>query len=172
MEFYEFHTLRFYLYAVILLVLYVECQIGYNQVMTLLQTELVKALESMGDRNRFTDAQLAKKLREIGKVDGKNKAIIALTDLMAVVDAVADFGKKYSITITSANDIVIERTESVKEISLENRQRRQRHEKSCMIFTNSDFTKNSSKDTERKHKKAGISRRICRESLDVNGEWE
>ena len=32
-------------------------------IMTPIQTELMKALEAMGDRNRFTDAQLAKKLR-------------------------------------------------------------------------------------------------------------
>ncbi len=140
--------------------------------MTLLQTELVKALDAMGDRNRFTDAQLAKKLREIAKIDGKNKAVIALADLAVAVEILAESGKFYSITVTSANDLVIERAESVKEIALENRQRRQRHEKSCIIFTNSDLNTNPSKNPDRKHKKAGISRRVCRESLVVNGRWE
>ena len=141
-------------------------------IMTLIQTELKNALDAMGERNRFTDAQLAKKLREVAKIEGKNKAIIALADLTAAVESLAEEGKIFSVTVTSSNDLVIERTESLKEIALENKQRRQRHEKSCTIFTNSDLNKAGGKKGDGKHRKKASTKRTERESLDVNGEWE
>ena len=144
----------------------------YNCEMTLIQNELIKALEAMGERNRFTDAQLAKKLREVAKIDGKNKAVIALADLTAAIESIAESGKIFSITVTSANDLVIERTETFKEITLENKQRRQRHEKSCSIFTSSDLNQSSDKSRNINLKKKKSTKRTVRESLDVNSEWE
>ena len=144
----------------------------YNCEMTLIQNELIKALEAMGERNRFTDAQLAKKLREIANIVGKNKAVIALADLTAAIKSIAESGKIFSITVTSANDLVIERTETFKEIALENKQRRQRHEKSCSIFTSSDLNQSSDKNRNINLKKKKSTKRTVRESLDVNSEWE
>lgn len=140
--------------------------------MTLIQNELIKALEAMGERNRFTDAQLAKKLREIANIEGRNKAIIVLADLTAARDFLCESGKVFSVTITAANDLIIERTESVKELTLENRQRRQRHEKSCTIFTSSDLNQSSDKNRNINYKKKKSTKRTVRESLDVNSEWE
>lgn len=140
--------------------------------MTLIQNELIKALEAMGERNRFTDAQLAKKLREIANIEGRNKAIIALADLTAARDFLCESGKVFSVTITAANDLIIERTESVKELTLENRQRRQRHEKSCTIFTSSDLNQSSDKNRNINYKKKKSTKRTVRESLDVNSEWD
>ena len=140
--------------------------------MTLIQNELIKALEAMGERNRFTDAQLAKKLREIANIGGKNKAVIALADLTAAIKSIAESGKIFSITVTSANDLVIERTETFKEIALENKQRRQRHEKSCTIFTSSDLNQSSDKSRNINLKKKKSTKRTVRENLDVNSEWE
>ena len=144
----------------------------YNCEMTLIQNELIKALDAMGERNRFTDAQLAKKLREVAKIDGKNKAVIALADLTFAIESIAESGKIFSITVTSANDLVIERTKTFKEIALENKQRRQRHEKSCSIFTSSDLNQSSDKNRNINLKKKKSTKRAVRESLDVNGEWE
>lgn len=143
----------------------------YNCEMTLIQNELIKALEAMGERNRFTDAQLAKKLREVAKIDGKNKAVIALADLTAAIKSIAESGKIFSITVTSANDLVIERTKTFKEIALENKQRRQRHEKSCSIFTSSDLNQSSDKNRNINLKKKKSTKRTVRESLDANSEW-
>ena len=144
----------------------------YNCEMTLIQNELIKALDAMGERNRFTDAQLAKKLREIANICGKNKAVIALADLTAAIKSIAESGKIFSITVTSANDLVIERTETFKEITLENKQRRQRHEKSCSIFTSSDLNQSSDKCRNINLKKKKSTKRTVRESLDANFEWE
>lgn len=144
----------------------------YNCEMTLIQNELIKALEAMGERNRFTDAQLAKKLREIANIVGKNKAVIALADLTAAIKSIAESGKIFSITVTSANDLVIERTETFKEIALENKQRRQRHEKSCSIFTSSDLNDAGGNKRVGKNKKKTSPKRTVRENLDVNSQWE
>lgn len=139
--------------------------------MTLIQNELIKALDAMGERNRFTDAQLAKKLREIANIGGKNKAVIALADLTFAIESIAESGKIFSITVTSANDLVIERTETFKEIAVENKQRRQRHEKSCSIFTSSDLNQSSDKSRNINLKKKKSTKRTVRESLDANSEW-
>lgn len=143
----------------------------YNCKMTLIQNELIKALDAMGERNRFTDAQLAKKLREIANIGGKNKAVIALADLTFAIESIAESGKIFSITVTSANDLVIERTETFKEIAVENKQRRQRHEKSCSIFTSSDLNQSSDKSRNINLKKKKSTKRTVRESLDANSEW-
>ena len=143
----------------------------YNCKMTLIQNELIKALDAMGERNRFTDAQLAKKLREIANIGGKNKAVIALADLTFAIESIAESGKIFSITVTSANDLVIERTETFKGIALENKQRRQRHEKSCSIFTSSDLNQSSDKSRNINLKKKKSTKRTVRESLDANSEW-
>lgn len=112
----------------------------YSVKMTPIQNEILKALDSMGDRSKFTDTVLAKKLRENAKIDGKKKAIIALDDLMAALEESNAKGRIFSVTVTNANDLLIERTESPKEILLENKQRRHRHEKSQALFTNGDLS--------------------------------
>jgi len=113
--------------------------------MTPIQNEIYKALEAMGDKSKFTDAVLAKKLREIIKNENKKKAVIALADLMPALDACAENGKIFAVTVTSANDLLLERAESPKEIPLENKQRRQRHEKSQALFTNADVSSKGAK---------------------------
>lgn len=108
--------------------------------MTPIQSEILKALDAMGDRSKFTDTVLAKKLRETAKIDGKKKAVIALDDLVAALEESASKGRIFSVTVTNANDLLIERTEVPKEILLENKQRRHRHEKSQALFTNADLS--------------------------------
>ncbi len=137
-----------------------------EKTVTKIQTELVRALEAMGDRSRFTDGVLAKKLRETCRIEGRRKAVIALTDLLAALETLADQGRFYSVTVTNANDLLLERAESPKEILLEHRQRRQRHEKSCEIFTDSDMSV-SGKVSGSARKKM----RTERISLNVNKDW-
>ena len=49
--------------------------------LTLLQSQIQAALKSIGERTRFSEAILAKKIREQCKIEGKKKAGIALLDL-------------------------------------------------------------------------------------------
>lgn len=134
--------------------------------MTTIQTELVRALEAMGDRSRFTDAVLAKKLRETCRIEGRKKAVIALSDLLAALQVLEENGRFYSVTVTNANDLLLERAESAKEILLEHKQRRQRHEKSCDLFTNADVS-SVGKPSGSGRKKM----RTERVSLNVNRDW-
>jgi len=135
--------------------------------MTPIQTEILKALDDMGDKSKFTDTVLAKKLRENAKIDGKKKAVIALADIIPALEASAGKGRIFAVTVTNANDLLFERSENLKEIPLENKQRRQRHEKSQALFTNADL---SSKDTKSKGKGAKCTdkKRTERKSMDVN----
>lgn len=134
--------------------------------MTAIQTEILKALEAMGERSKFTDAVLAKKLREVSKIDGKKKAVIALADLMAALEELEGQGKIYSVTVTSANDLLIERSESAKEIPLENKQRRQRHEKSQSLFTNADLKAQKGGKSGKDEKKRTERRRLRENDSD------
>lgn len=117
----------------------------YTDVMTPIQTEIEKALTAMGEKSKFTDAILAKKLRETAGIEGKKKAVIALSDLVTVLESLEEEGRIYAVTITSSNDILIEKAEHAKEIPLEQKQRRQRHEKSQALFTNADLKSRPSK---------------------------
>lgn len=131
--------------------------------MTPIQNEIYKALEAMGDKSKFTDTVLAKKLRETAKIDGKKKAVIALADLTEALNQLASEGKIFALTITSANDILLERSETPKEIPLENKQRRQRHEKSQLLFTNADL-KSQKNDRPSKNKDK---KRTDRKTLNI-----
>ena len=139
--------------------------------MTPIQNEIFKALESMGDKSKFTDAVLAKKLRENAKIDGKKKAVIALADLMPALEASAENGRIFAVTVTNANDLLLERAESPKDIPLENKQRRQRHEKSQAIFTNADVTAKGGNDGKSGKgapgNKGNAKKRTERKSMDV-----
>lgn len=109
--------------------------------MTVLQTEILHALEALGERSRFTDAILAKKLRERCRIDGKKKSVLALTDILVAMESLAqsEHPRYYDITVTSANDLLMERCDEPRELPLDAKQRRQRHEKSQTIFTNADI---------------------------------
>lgn len=139
--------------------------------MTAIQTEIYKALKSMGDKSHFTDAVLAKKLRETAKIEGKKKAIIALADLCAAISELEDEDIYYAVTVTSANDLLIERASQPKEIALENKQRRQRHEKSQPLFTNADLS-TGGKSKNGSGGKPKHSKRTSRATININSDFE
>lgn len=138
--------------------------------MTPLQTEILHALEAMGERSRFTDAILAKKLRERCKIDGRKKSVLALADILAAMEVLAagENPRYYDITITNANDMLIERCDAPRELALEAKQRRQRHEKSQTLFTNADCVPQNGIG----RKKAGKPNRTQRTSINIYSNYE
>ena len=138
--------------------------------MTSLQTEILHALEAMGERSRFTDAILAKKLRERCKIDGRKKSVLALADILAAMEVLAagENPRYYDITITIANDMLIERCDAPRELALEAKQRRQRHEKSQSLFTNADCVPQNGAG----RKKAGKPNRTQRTSMNIYSNYE
>lgn len=108
--------------------------------LTAIQNEIQKALVKLGDRARFSEAILAKKIREECKIDGKKKAGLALTDLEKVAAFLEDsVGLHYSFMLNSANDLLIEKTEQPRLLEGDVRQRRLKSEKSMSLFTSSDL---------------------------------
>lgn len=134
--------------------------------MTPIQEALTQTLLSMGDRSRFTDTQLAKKLQEITKIQ-KKKAVIALDDLLAAQAQAALQGKIYSITVNNASDLIIDKTQTIKELPLEQKQRRHKHEKSQIIFTSGDL-----KNTGKNHKSTKTPSRTQRTKMDIYASYE
>ncbi len=141
--------------------------------MTPIQTEISNTLIALKDKSRFTDAVLAKKLRELAGIIGKNKATVALADLMAATSYLEAQDIIYSITVTASNTLILERTDSIKELPLDQIQRRQRSEKSQVLFTTSDLKHKASKsDSKKKSHGSHDNTRTVRKSLNINKDYE
>lgn len=107
-----------------------------------IQKAILSALEAQGDKAKYPETVLAKKIRSDEGIETKKKAIIALSDLEKVIAYQEENDiAHYAITMNSANDLLIERTEVSKPLSPEAHQRRLRSEKSMTIFTNKDVQK-------------------------------
>lgn len=104
-----------------------------------IQTEILKALESLNNKSKYSETILAKKIRENNKLDTKKKAVIALADLEKVLTYIEETSDvRYSLTLNSANDLLLEKTSESKPLTPEAHQRRLRSEHSMTIFTNKD----------------------------------
>jgi len=123
-----------------------------------IQNEIQKALVALGQHARFSEAILAKKIRENAKIEGKKKAGIALADLEKALDYLSENNLgNYSLMLNSANDLLLEKTEISRPLEKEVHQRRLKSERSMSLLTNGDLrSKKTSKPktlnkTERKH---------------------
>lgn len=110
--------------------------------MTPIQEEIYKAIKQMSEKVQFTEAVIAKKVRENTKLEGKKKAGLSLADIMAATNALADENIFYSIHINSVNECLLKKEDEFKELSLEAKQRRQKSEKSIILITSNDIGKN------------------------------
>ena len=135
-----------------------------------IQEEIKKALVALGERSRFSEAILAKKIRENTRFDGKKKAGLSLLDIEKASDELFETdGVNYSFMMNSANDLLIERTLDSRRLEGEVRQRRLKSEKSMTLFTNGDFT-GAKGEKGGKAKKNG--KRADRRKMNVNGDFE
>lgn len=136
-----------------------------NNTLNPIQNEILKAIEQMSDKSSFTEFVLAKKIRQNAKIDGKKKAGIGLSDILAVLDILAEKNIFYSIHVNSVNDILLKKETEKTEISLDAKHRRNASEKSMSIFTSRDL------ESSGKKKMSNI-KRSERKSLNVNRNWE
>ncbi len=160
--------------------------------LTPLQNQIQAVLKSIGERTRFSEAILAKKIREQCKIEGKKKAGIALLDLEKAASFIEETeNTHFSFMLNSANDLLVEKTETPRLLEGEARQRRLKSEKSMSLFTNSDLgadsrgksgkkglgaTKNTAQNPQPNHPNH-ISRhphpsRTERKSLNINSNFE
>ncbi|MBO4387030.1 MAG: hypothetical protein J5817_08475 [Treponema sp.] len=143
--------------------------------LTQIQEEIARALkefcEKPDSKGRITEALLAKKIRELNNLDAKKKAGIALADLEAAVSYLEEDGiSHYALTVTSANELLIEKREESKPLTAEAHHRRIRSEKSMTVLKGSDL---SAKQKQAGKKSAGSKqKRTKRESLSIYGDWQ
>ena len=113
--------------------------------LTSIQKEIVIALEQMKEKSLITESNLAKKVRENAKIQGKNKAGICLKDLEVCIEYVGENNQlPYALHLNSANDILIKKEESWKLLDGDVKKRRQSSEKSISVLTNGDLRQKAS----------------------------
>lgn len=120
--------------------------------LTPIQKEIVLALEQLKEKSLITEANLAKKIRENAKIQGKNKAGICLKDLELCLEHLSQNNQlNFALHLNSANDILIKKEENFKLLESDAKKRRQSSEKSISVLTNSDLqNKKSAKPTSQK----------------------
>lgn len=113
--------------------------------LTLIQKEIVTALEQMKEKSLITEANLAKKVRENAKISGKNKAGICLKDLEVCIEYLGENNQlPYALHLNSANDILIKKEAAWKLLDGDAKKRRQSSEKSISVLTNGDLRQKTS----------------------------
>ena len=136
-----------------------------------IQTEIQKALVKLGERSRFSEAVLAKKIREEIGIDGKKKAGIALLDLEKTAEFLEESeGFHYSFMLNSANDLLIEKTFESRFLEGESRSRRLKSERAMSLFTDGDIEKSTSKKSL--HSKKSKNLRTERKSIQLQSDFE
>lgn len=143
--------------------------------LTQIQEEIARALNELsgkeGSKARITEALLAKKIRELNKLESKKKAGIALADLEAAVSQLEEDGKShYTLTVNSANELLVEKRDESKPLTQEAHHRRMQSEKSMTLLKGTDL----SAKQKQSGKKASVSKqkRTKRESLSIYGDWQ
>ena len=116
--------------------------------LTPIQKEIVTALEQMKEKSLITEANLAKKIRENAKIQGKNKAGLCLKDLELCLEHLSQNNQlNFALHLNSANDILIKKEENFKLLESDAKKRRQSSEKSISVLTNSDLQNKKSAKT-------------------------
>lgn len=108
--------------------------------LTPIQKEIVLALEQLKEKSLITEANLAKKIRENAKIQGKNKAGLCLKDLELCLEHLSQNNQlNFALHLNSANDILIKKEENFNLLESDAKKRRQSSEKSISVLTNSDL---------------------------------
>lgn len=139
--------------------------------LSVIQTEIAKALEQLKNKALVTEADLAKKIRLNTKFEGKPKAGISLNDIENAICFLQETqGIFYSIHCNSANDLFFKKEDSPKELDMDFRQRRLKSERNMTILTSNDFkTNNAEKKNKKSSKKV---KRTESKKLYIYGNYE
>ncbi|MBO7613496.1 MAG: hypothetical protein J6S81_06760 [Treponema sp.] len=143
--------------------------------LTQIQEEIARALNELSgkadSKARITEALLAKKIRELNKLDAKKKAGIALADLEAAVSHLEEDGEShYALTVNSANELLIEKRDESKPLTAEAHHRRSRSEKAMTLLKGTDLS--AKQKQSGKKGSGGKQHRTKRESLSIYGDWQ
>jgi len=118
---------------------------------TPIQNAVAQALKSLSERSSFTEAILAKKIREENRINTGKKAGIAMADLEAAVTFLAESEQIFfSLRLNSANDILILKSDTTELLNEETRHRRHASEKSMQVLSNHDLASTSKNSKKQK----------------------
>lgn len=139
--------------------------------LSVIQTEIAKALEQLKNKALVTEADLAKKIRLNTKFEGKPKAGISLNDIENAICFLQETQDIfYSVHCNSANDLFFKKEDTQKELDGTFRQRRLKSEKNMTILTSNDFKSNNA---EKKNKKSSKKvKRTESKKLYIYGDYE
>lgn len=137
--------------------------------LTSIQKEIYKAIKQMQEKASFTEYNLAKKVRENTKFQGKKKAGLGINDLIAACNALAEEEIYYSIHVNQVNECLLRKDTEYTEIVLEAKQRRQKSEKSIEIFTSGDV---AGEKIKKSGSKKSFEKRNDRKKMSIYGNYD
>lgn len=137
--------------------------------LSLIQNEILKALQQLGEKSKYPETILAKKIRENTRLDSKKKAVISLSDLEKVLSILEEENIFYSVHLNSANDLLLEKSEVSIPLSSDARHRRLSAEKSMTIFTDRDLKNSGSKNSGKGSKD---NKRNNRTKINIHSNFE
>lgn len=138
--------------------------------MNQIQEEIAKAILQLSEKSLITEALVAKKIRENIKLQGKQKAGLAFSDIEAAVYYIeVNNSLHFALHLNSANDILIKQADSAAGLEGDARKRRLASEKSMSVLTNGDVKKaQESKSGGGKNGPKPHSKRTDKKRLNVN----
>lgn len=142
--------------------------------MNQIQEEIAAALLQLSEKSLITEALVAKKIRENIKLQGKQKAGLAFTDIEAALYYIEENNNlHFALHLNSANDILIKQTDAASGLEGDARKRRLASEKSLSVLTNGDVKKAwESKSGGGKNGPKPHSKRTDKKRLNVNKNYE
>lgn len=141
--------------------------------LSVIQTEIAKALEQLKNKALVTEADLAKKIRLNTKFVGKPKAGISLNDIESAILFLQETQSIfYSVHCNSANDLFFKKEDCPKELDTTFRQRRLKSEKNMTILTSNDLNNANSKNEKHKQSKKSMHKRTERKNMYIYGDYE
>jgi len=142
--------------------------------MNQIQEEIAKAILQLSEKSLITEALVAKKIRDNIKLQGKQKAGLAFTDIEAAILYIEENNNlHFALHLNSANDILIKQADSAAVLEGDARKRRLASEKSMSVLTNGDVKKaQESKSGGGKNGPKPHSKRTDKKRLNVNKNYD
>ena len=141
--------------------------------MNQIQEEIAAAILQLSEKSLISEAITAKKIRENIKLQGKQKAGLAFTDIEEAIYYIEENNNlHFALHLNSANDILIKQAEAAAGLEGDARKRRLASEKSMSVLTNGDVKKaQDSKNGGGKNGPKPHSKRTDKKRLNVNKDY-
>lgn len=118
-----------------------------------IQTEIAKVLVTFTDDTLYSEAKIAKKIRDNTKITNKKKAGLRLTDIEKAAESLGESNQlAFAFRMNSANDLLVKKSGEMDFLTGDQRHRRLSSEKSMTIMTSQDMEFPAKSDFKKKNK--------------------